>query len=237
MVNNYEKIKNLMHFEIEGDVYYVQVMQRAKDGFARDRIIRDYHIHNFDQFERDFWGDMVPMCNSCGARAMIRLNQRNTLDANIQTQIECLVAQLEVNRIMRKMIRTGKTTYKFPKLQSAQKFYSSALGKTCTEDSETKKWILDIDDAMVNTLDPLFQNVDAIADLFEKFIVGECAERNEDLLSSSFQARHPLGYVPVPQGSLLQPFRKAVQPRRVHHARCEHQPLHSGLIMKLVCSP
>ena len=178
MVNNYEKIKNLMHFEIEGDVYYVQVMQRAKDGFARDRIIRDYHIHNFEQFERDFWGDMVPMCNSCGARAMIRLNQRNTLDANIQTQIECLVAQLEVNRIRRKMIRTGKTTYHFPKLQSAQKFYSSALGKTCTEDSETKKWIIDIDDAMVNTLDPCFQNVDAIADLFEKFVVGECAERN-----------------------------------------------------------
>ena len=103
MVNNYEKIKNLMHFEVEGDVYYVQVMQRAKDGFVKDRIIRDYHIHNFDQFERDF-KDMVEMCNSWNARAMIRLNQRNTLDANIQTQIECLVA-LRLERLVPRTLK------------------------------------------------------------------------------------------------------------------------------------
>ena len=178
MVNNYEAIKNLMHFEMEGDVYFVQVMQRGKDfGNKKDRVIRDYHIHSFVQFETDF-KDMVDMCEKYGARAMIRLNQRNTLDANIQTQIECLSAQLEVNRILRKMIRTCKTTYNFPKLLSAQKFYSSALGKTCSEDSETKKWIIDIDPDMVNTLDPCFQNVEAVADLFERFIVGECGMRD-----------------------------------------------------------
>ena len=178
MVNNYEAIRKLMHFEIEGDVYYVQVMQRAKDGYARDLVIREYHIHNFDQFEKEFL-DMVSLCTNYGARAMIRLNQRNTLDANIQTQIECLAAQLEVNRVMRKMIRTGNTKLGMPHLHSAQKMYSSALGKTCTEDSDTKKWIIDIDPDMVNTLDPCFQNVDAIADVFEKFIVGECGDKKK----------------------------------------------------------
>lgn len=178
MINNYEAIKNLMHFEMEGDVYFVQVMQRGKDkGNNRDRIIRDYHIHSFAQFEKDF-KDMVEMCEKYNARAMIRLNQRSTLDANIQTQIECLRQQLEANRVMRKMIRTGNTNAGFPTLLSAQKFYSSALGTICTEASETKKWIVDIDPDMVNELDPCFHDIEAIADLFEKFIVGECGMRD-----------------------------------------------------------
>ena len=178
MINNYEAIKNLMHFEMEGDVYFVQVMQRGKDkGNNRDRIIRDYHIHSFVQFEKDF-KDMVEMCEKYNARAMIRLNQRSTLDANIQTQIECLRQQLEANRVMRKMIRTGNTNAGFPTLLSAQKFYSSALGTICTEASETRKWIVDIDPDMVNELDPCFHDVEAIADLFEKVIVNECGMRD-----------------------------------------------------------
>ncbi len=31
MIDNSEAIKKLMHFEMEGDVYFVQVMQRGKD--------------------------------------------------------------------------------------------------------------------------------------------------------------------------------------------------------------
>lgn len=178
MIDNSEAIRKLMHFEMEGDVYFVQVMQRGKDkGNDRDRVLRDYHIHSFEQFDRDF-KDIVQMCNSNNARAMIRLNQRNTLDANIRTQIECLTAQLEVNRVMRKMIRSGKTDLGMPKILSAQKFYSSALGTTCSEDSSTKKWIVDIDPDMVNDVDPCFGNVEAIADLFEKFIVNECGMRD-----------------------------------------------------------
>lgn len=178
MVDNREAIKNLMHFEIEGDVYYVQVMQRGKDnGSKKDYPIRDYHIHSFEQFDKDFV-DMKELCDKYHARAMIRLNQRSTLDANIQAQIESLVQQRDVNRIMRKMIRSGNTKVTLPKLLSVQKLYSSALGTTCSEPSETKKWIVDIDPDMVNTLDPCFHNVDAIADLFTKVIVGECGERN-----------------------------------------------------------
>lgn len=172
-ISNVETIKKLMHFEIEGDVYYIQVMQRGKDGHDRDHIIKDYHIHNFEHFDREL-PNIIELANKYHARAMIRLNQRNTLDANIRTQIETLVIQLEVNRVMRKMIRTGDTKLKLPNVLSSAKLYSSALGQTCTEDAETRKWIVDIDPDMVDPNKEGFGSIEEIADTFEKYILEKC---------------------------------------------------------------
>lgn len=176
MIDNSKEIKNLMHFEMEGDVYYLQVMQRVKDGNPRDHVVTEFHIHSIEQFD-SLYPSIKSICIANNARAMIRLNQRNTIDANIRTQIECLASQLEVNRVMRKMIRTGDTTLALPKVLSAQKLYSSALGKTCTESTETRKWIIDIDPEMVNPIRPGFETMDAICDTFGKVIVEQCGDR------------------------------------------------------------
>lgn len=176
-IDNSGAIRTLMHFEISGDVYYIQVMQRGKDkGNDRDHVIKDFHIHSLDQFDKE-WPAIVEMCEKYNARAMIRLNQRNTMDANIRTEIECLVAQLEINRALRKMIRTGNTSAGIPKILSAHRLYSSALGKTCTEDASTKKWIIDIDPDMVDAEHAGFESLDAIVNTFSDFIEKECAGR------------------------------------------------------------
>ena len=177
IVDNSGAIRALMHFEIPGDVYFLQVEQRAKDkGNDRDRVIKDYHIHSLGQFDQE-WTSIKLLCDTCNARAMIRLNQRNTMDANIMTQIECLAAQLEINRVLRKMIRTGNAGLALPKTQSAHRLYSSALGKSCTEDSSTKKWIIDIDPDMVDAGKSGFESMDAILNTFSDCIEKECGGR------------------------------------------------------------
>lgn len=178
MVDNREQIKKLMHFEIEGDVYYIQVMQRSKDNHGRDHIIKDYHIHSFEHFERE-WPNIKEMCDNYHARAMIRLNQRNTLDANICCQIKTLQTQLEVNRVLRKMIRTKQPNLGLPNILSAAKLYSSALGSTCSEASETKKWIIDIDASMVDPNRAGFESLTEIAKTFSDYIVTDCADRKK----------------------------------------------------------
>lgn len=177
-IDNSAAIRKLLHFEISGDVYYVQVMQRGKDpGNSRDKIIKDYHIHDFEQFDRTL-PEIKEMCEKYYARAMIRLNQRNTMDANIVAQINALHNQLEINRVLRKMVRTGKADLGLPKIPSIQHLYSSALGTTCTEDGDTKKWIIDIDPDMVDSSKPGFDTIYAIADTFMKYIVAECGKKD-----------------------------------------------------------
>lgn len=179
MVDNSELIKKLMHWEIKGDVYYVQVMKRRKDGADRDGvIIRDFHIHSIEQFEREY-PIMKQLAEDNKARVMVRLNQRNTLDANLRASIEAMLMQIETNRVMRKMIRTGDTSLMFPDPLSVCKLYSSALGKTNTEASETRKWIVDIDSDMVDENKPGYESLSAIADTLSEVIVTKCTTKDK----------------------------------------------------------
>ena len=178
MVDNSVEIKKLMHWEMEGDVYYVQVMRRAKDGADHDGPVKDFHIHNLEQFDREY-PEMKRLAELHKARVMIRLNQRNTMDANILTQMDTLRTQLEINRVLRKIKRTGDATLGLPNIQSAHKSYSSALGRCNTEASETRKWIIDIDPDMVDPNKPGFESLDEIAETFGKFIVENCAKKEK----------------------------------------------------------
>lgn len=178
MVDNSEKIKKLMHWEIEGDVYYVQVMRRIKDGADHEGPVRDFHIHSLEQFDREY-PEMKRLAEMHKARVMIRLNQRNTMDANILTQMDTLRTQLEINRVLRKIKRTGDATLGLPKIQSAHKCYSSALGRCNTEATETRKWCIDIDPDMVDPNKPGFETLDKIAETFGKFIVDKCGTKDK----------------------------------------------------------
>ena len=178
MVDNSEFIKKLMHWEIEGDVYYVQVMKRKKDGADHEGPVRDFHIHNMEQFDREY-PLMKQMAEANKARVMIRLNQRNTMDANLRTTIESAAIQIEINRVLRKMIRSGDTTLGLPRILSSHKLYSSALGKSNTEDTETRKWIIDIDADMVDASKPGYESMDAIADTFASVIQSQCGVKDK----------------------------------------------------------
>lgn len=201
MIDNTDTIKKWLHFELEGDVYFLQIMERGKDTGGRDRVVKEYHIHNIEQLDKELPG-IKEICDATHARAMIRLNQRNTLDANIEASIEAFRLQREVNRVMRKMIRTGRTNLKLPKINSVAKLYSSALGSTCSESSETKKWILDIDTVMIDAKKPGFGSLDEIAKTFTDFIVAKCHNKRAV----------PVIYGTIPSKSglhlVVSPFRK-----------------------------
>lgn len=177
MVDNFDIVRSLMHFEMEGDIYFLEILRRGKDhGETGERLIRDYHIHSFEQFDK-LRPEIISQCESNGARAYIRLNQRNIEDANIHAQIEMLKEQLTRNQTIRKMRRTGNTNTllheKLNKMRSATKVYGSVLGQYSSEDRSTAKWIIDIDADHIVPFSPL-DSLDAIADDYALFIRDEC---------------------------------------------------------------
>ena len=177
MVDNFDIVRSLMHFEMDGDIYFLEILRRGKDhGETGERLIRDYHIHSFEQFDK-LRPEIISQCESNGARAYIRLNQRNIEDANIHAQIEMLKEQLVRNQTIRKMRRTGNTNTllheKLNKMRSATKVYGSVLGQYSSEDRATAKWIIDIDADHIVPFSPL-DSLDAIADNYAQFIRDEC---------------------------------------------------------------
>ena len=130
-IDNFDAIRGLMHFELDGDIYFLEVLRRGKDvGEHGEYLIRDYHIHSFEQYDK-LRPEIIALCDTYQARAYIRLNQRNVEDANIWAQIEMLKEQLTRNQTIRKAIRTGNTNTilhaKMNKIRSATKIYGSVL--------------------------------------------------------------------------------------------------------------
>ena len=52
-VNNFDIIRPMLTFENEGDCYYLQIIQRKKDGGTTKsaHTIRDYYITSIDSFD------------------------------------------------------------------------------------------------------------------------------------------------------------------------------------------
>lgn len=177
-VDNFVRIRELMHFDCDGDIYFIEVLVRGKDhGTTGERLIRDYHAHSLDQFD-GLEPEIKAMCDSYGARAYIRLNLRNVEDANIHAQIEMLKEQLTRNQTVRKAIRTGNTNAilkcKMNRIRSATKIYGSVLGMYSSEPRETSKWIIDIDADKVDQSRPGFESIGSIADTYSGFIEACC---------------------------------------------------------------
>ena len=89
MVDNFELIKGLLHFEDEGDCYYVQLLRRATDdpkpdgipdpkyhGNMHSRSVKDYFIRSIQHLD-DVADEIRAMCAAFGVRAYIRLNRRS----------------------------------------------------------------------------------------------------------------------------------------------------------------
>lgn len=77
ILDNFQKIKPLLRFSEERDLYYfIQIMQREKDGnpVRGQKFVRSYYIDN----EEDFFGkareSIMTHCHDNNARAYIKLN-------------------------------------------------------------------------------------------------------------------------------------------------------------------
>ena len=51
-IDNYPIIRPWLHFDVEGDLYFVEIIRRGKDfSETGERLIRDYHLHSLEQFD------------------------------------------------------------------------------------------------------------------------------------------------------------------------------------------
>lgn len=132
MVNNFELLSTLFDGLIDkDDFYFVEIMQRKKDGINLPsnthgaRIIRSFYFFSKEEFLKrvDY---MKQLCEDNHARAYFWVNPRNTTDI----ACECIKQYAEI-------IKTGNT-------RLGMSVFDSATGSSRSNHYE-KLWILDVD--------------------------------------------------------------------------------------------
>ena len=145
MVDNFDLIRPLLKFEEKGDFYFLELLQRKKDGHAvknghhnTSRLVKDYYITSVENLD-EIREDVIKKCEETGARAYIRLNKRNYQTVSLAFAEQMLLKA-----------RTGQE-FRNPHTEIASivgKFHSAGKDKT---------WIVDIDDFSID--DPYVEKV------------------------------------------------------------------------------
>jgi hypothetical protein len=142
MINNFELIKSLLHFDSEDDFYHLQIIKRKKDnqGLAgrnnNARCMKTYYISSVEYLEEKR-EEIIALSTMHNARACINLNRRSFEKIAYQTLIKI----------------TGQIMSK--DFKSARRAYDSVCGAYSNEPH--KKWIIDVDDINYdNPKDSLF---------------------------------------------------------------------------------
>ena len=139
MVDNFELIKPLLSFDKHGDFYFLQILQRKKDGCNvpnssdnQRRLVKDYHITSTEKLDslRD---EIIASCNETGARAYIRLNKRNYRTVSMAFAEETLMK--------------ARTNQEFGNTFNE---INSVIGRYPEPGKGNKTWIVDIDNTNVD---------------------------------------------------------------------------------------
>ena len=140
MVDNFELIKPLLSFDKHGDFYFLQILQRKKDGCNvpnssdnQRRLVKDYHITSIEKLYslRD---EIIASCNETGARAYIRLNKRNYRTVSMAFAEETLMK--------------ARTNQEFGNTFNE---INSVIGRYPEPGKGNKTWIVDIDNTNVDS--------------------------------------------------------------------------------------
>ena len=140
MVDNFELIKPLLSFDKHGDFYFLQLLQRKKDGCNvpnssdnQRRLVKDYHITSTEKLDslRD---EIIASCNETGARAYIRLNKRNYRTVSMAFAEETLMK--------------ARTNQEFGNTFNE---INSVIGRYPEQGKGNKTWIVDIDNTNVDS--------------------------------------------------------------------------------------
>ena len=140
MVDNFELIKPLLSFDKHGDFYFLQILQRKKDGCNvpnssdnQRRLVKDYHITSTEKLDslRD---EIISSCNETGARAYIRLNKRNYRTVSMAFAEETLMK--------------ARTNQEFGNTFNE---INSVIGRYPEPGKGNKTWIVDIDNTTVDS--------------------------------------------------------------------------------------
>ena len=140
MVDNFELIKPLLSFDKHGDFYFLQILQRKKDGCNvpnssdnQRRLVKDYHITSTDKLDL-LRHEIIASCNETGARAYIRLNKRNYRTVSMAFAEETLMK--------------ARTNQEFGNTFNE---INSVIGRYPEPGKGNKTWIVDIDNTNVDS--------------------------------------------------------------------------------------
>lgn len=155
MVDNFDKIKNLLHFDDSGDTFYhLQLLKRKKEhpNLGRNSIcLLTRCISSIDDLEKSK-DDIVGMCEVLNLRAYININARSFKVASLSTSV----------KLSRQIMQDD--------FKGARKAYSSAIGALSTKKGFQKSWILDCDDMSIGDVINISKEIESIEPIGDKLI-------------------------------------------------------------------
>ena len=131
MVDNFDLIKQLLHFDDKDDFYFCQIIQRKKDGnnvpSANNgyRTIKTYYLRSIEDYERRIPA-IIQLCEQNNARAYINPNVRNA------------------NEIALTAIQEFATLIKEGRANQGHRIWDHSCGIT-PKKGVKKLWIVDVD--------------------------------------------------------------------------------------------
>lgn len=144
VIDNFELLKGLMCFNDPNDFYFVQIIQRKKDGCDvvdsgnnGYRRIKSYYITSLEDLDRRK-DKIISLCRENNARAYIHINPRNAREIALRA-IEGYAELLRENRAYQ-----------------GYRVYDSMCGKYQKQKNKSK-WIIDVDD--VSRLEEIIQGI------------------------------------------------------------------------------
>lgn len=132
MIDNFELMKTHLGFNSKDEFYFVQIIQRKKDGnnelhiSSGYRRIRSYYIYSVEELE-ELRPRIIELCTSNNARAYINPNIRNAKEVSLK----CIQKYSEL-------------------IYNDNSFQGNNVWDSCCGSTKAKgykaKWIVDVDD-------------------------------------------------------------------------------------------
>lgn len=127
MINNFEKIRNLLTFPTEHSFYFVEVIKRRKENPDMERhseTIKDFYVTSLKSFDSQF-NKIKGYCDRFNARGYFRLNAR-----------DARMIALQCNKRLAELLITEDW-------KALKSMYPSVVGEFHSD--PVKKWLIDID--------------------------------------------------------------------------------------------
>lgn len=166
-INNFDIIRRLLKFDDKDDFYFLQIIQRKKDGnivpSANNgyRTIKTYYIRSLEDFDRRKEA-IVQLCEQNNARAYINLNVRNA------REVALTAAKAYIDLVREDRCSQG------------HRVYDHACGVT-PKMGVKKKWIVDIDDLSSEDVETIVNKINHCRSAFKVTDMRYLENLSEDL--------------------------------------------------------
>lgn len=182
-VNNFDLIRTLLKFEDKDDFYFLQIIQRKKDGNVVPaanngyRTIKTYYIRSLEDFDRRKEA-IIQLCEQNNARAYINLNVRSAKEVALES------AKAYIDLVREDRCHQG------------HRVYDHVCGVT-PKMGVKKKWIVDVDDLTKEQADiicekickcPSGRHYNAINDVYDNIIAHIPTVHGQHIITYAFHA-------------------------------------------------